>query len=202
MFIRRHLRQLKPRGFTLAELLIVVSLSLVIAVGAGLVVMVQIGKAQDARRKADLDALKTSFESYFNDFGRFPQPGDLPACGEGFDKYLKAWPCDPTSKQPYAYLMGQFWFKIYTRLNRGKDPVISQVGCQNGCGPGNAYNYGVSSDNVTVGSGVTEEGVQPECGGPGKWFCFANICAECCPGSNYRCNGSSTRCILDATCGN
>jgi len=168
-----------------------------------LTVMVQIGKARDAQRKADLDKIRKALEDWFDDYGRFPQTGDFPDCGQGFGRYLAIFPCDPRTRQPYTYVTDASgsWFKLYTSLERVQDPVITKIGCQSGCGPGGAYNYGVSSSNVGVGDGE-EEGVEPECGGPGKWFCFANICSECCPGSSYRCNGRGTRCILDATCGN
>ena len=201
MYFRRNVSKLN-KGFTLAELLIVVAVMLVLAATVFMGVIVQISKAKDAKRKADLDQLKTAMVDFFGDYGRFPREDELPACGAKFDRYLNGFPCDPVTGKPYIYVraVSGTWFKLYTRLAWKQDPVVTQIGCQSGCGPGNAYNYGVSSDNVKVGEGVTEEGTQPTCGGPGNWFCFANVCAECCPGSSYRCNGTGTRCILDGTC--
>ena len=62
---------MKNKGFTLMELLIVMAILMiliVILVGiinpAGL-----LGKTNDSRRKRDLDAIRKSFEEYFNDKG-------------------------------------------------------------------------------------------------------------------------------------
>lgn len=66
-------------SFTLMELLIVIGLIALIAT-AGLVLfnpMQQIGKANDARRKADLDLLRKAFEDYYNDKGCYPKPKEL-----------------------------------------------------------------------------------------------------------------------------
>jgi len=165
----------------------------------------QIMKAQDARRKQDLNLIQKALEHYYSDFGRYPEEALVEDCGgSGLDPYLEQIPCDPALKSAYDYVLlasGKA-YALYAKLIWTKDPVVTAIGCQNGCGPGNAYNYGVASANMSVSSGAAEEGVQPECGGPGNWFCFSSVCSECCPGSNYRCNGSGTRCILDATCGN
>ena len=216
----------KPRrkqGFTLAELVIVLAVAAILAIAAFAGMMVQVAKARDSRRKADLDQLRGGFENFFNDFNRFPRESELPGCWENFDKYLASFPCDPVTGNKYNYETDAvgLWFRVYAKLERENDPVIWSVGCGSGCGPEGVFNYGVSSGNVglgiSAGGGATptptaspptptatpgEAGVAPECGGPGQWYCYANVCAECCPGSGYRCNSSGTRCIIDNTCGN
>lgn len=175
----------------------------VVTTAGAFVAKTQIMKAQDSRRKQDLNLIQKALEHYYSDFGTYPTAGIIADCGgEGLAPYLDTIPCEPTTRLAYVYVLGlsQRSYKIYTKLEWTKDPVIVKVGCQNGCGPGNAYNYGVGSGEERVGSGSIEEGVQPECGGPGRWFCFPNICSECCPGNIYRCAGSGTKCILDATC--
>ena len=185
----------------MAEVLIVVAVAAILAIAGFFGVMVQISKARDARRKADLDALRIALEDWSDDHGRFPTELELPGCGQGFDRYLKEFPCDPVTGNKYIYVTGGNWFKVYTKLAWGRDPVIADVGCGSGCGPGKSYNYGVASGDVRVGDELVEEGIVPTCGGPGNWFCYPNIWAECCPGSGYRCNGNGTRCILDSSCG-
>lgn len=190
-------------GFTILELLIVMAVLGVVTTTGAFVAKTQIMKAQDSRRKQDLNLIQKALEHYYSDFGTYPTEGLVEDCGGiGLNPYLSKIPCDPVLKIAYEYVLLALGkaYALYTRLAWTKDPAISGVGCQSGCGPGNAYNYGVSSSGVSVGAGAAEEGVQAECGGPGNWFCFANVCSECCPGNNYRCNGAGTKCLLDATC--
>ena len=190
-------------GFTILELLIVMAVLGVVTTAGAFVAKTQIMKAQDARRKQDLNLIQKALEHYYSDFGTYPTAGLIADCGgESLAPYLAAIPCDLVTKLAYGYVLGTTGrsYQLYAKLAWTKDPVIASVGCSGGCGPGNAYNYGVSSSGVSAGAGAAEEGVQPECGGPGRWFCFPNVCAECCPGNNYRCNGGGTKCLLDATC--
>ena len=193
----------KSTGFTIIELLIAFSVIGLMSTGGVFVAKTQIQKANDARRKEDLHVLQQALEHYYSDYGLYPAEAIIEDCGgPGLAPYLPRIPCDPTLKQAYEYVLLALGraYALYAKLMWNKDPTITEVGCQSGCGPGGVYNYGVSSPGVSVGTVSTEEGVEPTCGGPGNWFCFANVCGECCPGSNYRCSGSGTKCILDGTC--
>jgi prepilin-type N-terminal cleavage/methylation domain-containing protein len=164
------------KGFTLMELLIVISLIGVIAVGLLIVLnpQAQINKAKDAKRKSDLALLKKSFEEFYNDNGRYPKPdevctsdnencaicGNDPSSPAHFDPYLNHLPCDPDSpNRDYLYSIPQdeidapFSYRLYVTLGNLSDTAIVQSGCQGGiCGPSSDYsfNYGVSSPNVDL----------------------------------------------------
>jgi len=151
-------------GISLIELLVVVSLVAVLFFIWFLISQTQIGRSRDARRKADLDRIQTSFEEYFNDTGCYPDVDVLSDCrGESFQPYLSSVPCDPISDSPYLYvpLYGDqcAGYRIYTSLEDESDPAIAAAGCLDspGCGVGGSYNYGVS-----VGVPVVIEDYVPE----------------------------------------
>lgn len=95
-------------GFTLAEISIVVTIVVILALAVliGLNPIAQIVKGYDTRRKADLAMIKTAFESYYADHDCYPAASILTHCG-GTDlrPYLNTIPCDPNDNTPY---------KIYT----------------------------------------------------------------------------------------
>ena len=98
------------KGFTLAELLIVITIILIL----GLVLLVginplaQIFKGYDARRRADLNKIKIGLEAYYSDHECYPQfdrdsEGKITyVCDSDFLKpYIDKMPCDPNSHKPY-----------------------------------------------------------------------------------------------------
>ncbi len=127
----------------------------------------QVARSRDARRKADLERIKISFEDYYNDEGCYPPPEVLADCrGSSFQPYLAIIPCDPLSGEPYLYipLEGQACkgYRVYAKLEDLTDPVIAELGCEGelGCGVGGGYNYGIavgtavySTDQVTLPGG-------------------------------------------------
>ena len=125
---------MSKKAFTLIELLIVIAiLALVVSVAIALLNPLQeFGRADDARRKADLNTLRKSFEDYYNDKGCYPTAAqvcsDSPIsqkqgvgasaktvsytchiCGlasstPSFAPYLSRLPCDPQHPQKdYLY---------------------------------------------------------------------------------------------------
>ncbi len=136
-------------AFTLIEMLVVVTIVAMLATTSLWLFRLQVAKGRDSQRKDHLMKLKTVLEDYYADHDRYP--ASLPSCGNAFLPYLEAVPCDPRGEN-YAYETDGQSFKIFAKLENEKDPSISEVGCQGGCGPGGAYNWGVSSSNTRPGT--------------------------------------------------
>lgn len=157
----------KKRGFTLIELLIVITIVGLLAVLAIFMLMNNLGKSRDGKRKADLDRIKIAFEEYYADENIYPPDDILSDCGGGTLKpYLASIPCDPKTKRPYCYIYDADYngqnYRLLSSLEYAADPIISTLGCNDPdeyCGYetecsvyGRAFNYGVSSSNVVVAS--------------------------------------------------
>jgi len=134
------------------EALIVVATIGILGVIAIFAARLQIAKGRDGRRKADLSKIQKALEDYMNDNGCYP---DSLSCGVDFKPYLSSIPCDPINNAYFNYFYSydgnescKSWYKIYARLEYTKDPIIEKVGCKDGCGPLNNYNYWVSSPNM------------------------------------------------------
>lgn len=141
---------MKKSGFTLVEILIVITIIAifgVMAIGIFNASGIQ-NKARDAQRKKDLNRIKVALEEYFNDNGSYPDGitgwNIRSNCGKSISSfsYLNPWPCDPTG-QPYKIIVGikPNRFMVGAMLEYKKDKDII-----NGTGLG--VNYGVSSSNI------------------------------------------------------
>lgn len=154
------------------EILIVTAL--LIALSTALLIALNpwslINKGQDSKRKNALSSLRKVLEDYYNDKQCYPPPSQIcyndsggttcNICGTAFpikslSPYLSVLPCDSgQSVKQYFYQVDSTicptWYRIYTVLANTADPVIVEVGCQNGCGPSPnfSYNYGVGSPNI------------------------------------------------------
>lgn len=145
-------------GFTLLELVIVVTLIVLIAVAAFVLVnpLKQIQKGWDGKRKTELGQLQKVLEDWYNDKNCYPRPEqicyDAPVnnachiCGgkpnsPKFSPYLSSLPCDPQSPtKEYLYQVDDITcptsYKIYAVLSE-----LPQT---------DKYNYGVSSNNISL----------------------------------------------------
>lgn len=141
------------RGFTLIELLIVIT---IIGILSALVMTNVQGvreRARDARRKSDLNSIKTALRLYYNDFRGFPASdnGQIVGCGTGTDVcswgsafqstdiYLNTLPLDPSSSStnPIYYTYTQLdsdSFTLIAELENESDQDIldSQTRCNTG----------------------------------------------------------------------
>lgn len=141
------------KGFTLVELLIVITILGILAVAGLGTYISSLGKSQDARRKSDLSTISKGLESYYNDKGVFPgsiDSSDL--CDPAFPAncYLKTTPKDPNNTD-YCYVLGNIngtaqSFQLYAKLERADDP--NSGGPYTACGV-STWTYGVSSTNTT-----------------------------------------------------
>lgn len=121
---------MKNKGFTLVEILIVVSILVILGTATlvGINPMMQIFKGYDAVRKADLQEIKIAFETYYEDHGCYPNfltKTEITNLGENYDLtsrennyvlsqcgsttgtelegYLDEIPCDPNTGDPYSF---------------------------------------------------------------------------------------------------
>lgn len=151
------------------ELLVVIAIIGILAALLIFGVRTQLAKGRDAKRKSDLAKIQMALEDYLNDNLCYPEQAelveaDLHICGKPFAPYLFELPCDPTDNTWYNYFYSPVvttgpckgMYKIFTKLEFDKDPIIAEVGCgpneecpDGGCGPSCNYNYWIGSPNVT-----------------------------------------------------
>lgn len=199
-------------GFTLVELLVVVSLILILAMFLFMAYQGQIDKARDSRRKSDLDKLKIALENYASDYSCYPDEDKVVCNSVALVPYIDKVPCDPSNEtDSYRYVRPSCsGFVVFANLNKESDPAIAEKKCSFGCGPSYSYNYYVASQNLTPGvdfeasTGGSGDipGLEPIRGAcDGK--CIVGSCSNCCPGvDQYRCDETGNWCVPDSSCKN
>lgn len=163
-------------GFTLVELLVVMAVMEVMVGGLFLILNpgAQMGKARDAKRKAELVDLQKALEVYYQDYGRYPASiaGTYRITGVNWGgawgTYMERVPVDPTSPtRKYVYYTPNTGhcanyqcYYLYANLETNNDPQLcfpatgapcnSAAGFADKCGDtSHQCNYGVSSSNAT-----------------------------------------------------
>lgn len=154
------------KGFTLTELLIVLSiLAVMTVILIGIINPIAlVNKGKDARRKKDLARIKTAFEEYHNDKGCYPRIGsdlgeydlnNVINCGSliVFAPWLVPWPCDPDG-EPYEIVVDPDSacpneYRAFTTLDFLADRDIPDGWGITAHPIGGSGNYGVSSPNVS-----------------------------------------------------
>lgn len=186
------------RGFTLIEIMIVVSILAILFIALMVSMQGQRSKGEDARVKSDLDRLKIAFEDYYNDQNCYPPPEWFDSandCGSSnLQPYLDRIPCDRETGLPYTlrYSPTQcVGYQLYGYLQNSADPSYAQY-YEGGTLIGN---YGVTSSNTTLaspgsggsgGSGSGGGGGTPTsdyywCSGVGNCTSYDNTLFSCSP---------------------
>lgn len=153
------------KGFTLLELLTVISILGILAVMIVSSFSRSLIKANDNKRKQSIEEVKNAFEIYYTDWEAYPTAnpaitGGMP-WGSAFTNtagtktYMKKLPTDPRSSSSYSYVYQSdgTYYKMYTCLENNEDASYGKItptiapNCGAGCG--NTCYYGTSSTNVT-----------------------------------------------------
>lgn len=156
--VRKTLKKL--HGFSFGELMIVVMIVTLLALTIIMGYQTQVAKANDSKRKEDLNKYKIAFEDFYNDNNCYPTEDEWNGyrCDTAdFVPYMNNFLCDPTTRQHYYYEsftdangldIPCTGYKLYAKLENKGDPDIGNVGCgwTMGCGVGTLanYNYGIS----------------------------------------------------------
>ncbi len=96
-------------GFTLIEMLVVISIIGILATLVAANLTSARSRARDAQRKSDVKNISTALRLYYNDTGGFPDPATLPwglawSGNSGNTVYMSTLPQDPLSPtQTYKY---------------------------------------------------------------------------------------------------
>lgn len=159
-------------GFTLVELLVVISIISILASIALVSFRSTQMKGRDAQRKSDLKQMANALELYYSDYGKYPDgtaDGKITGCSgnpctwgtdsftDGKTVYFKVVPKDPTKGDNYFYRVPDAGanpqkFQIFAHLENTQDS-----GCidQNCTAPSVSYscgqicNFAITSPNTT-----------------------------------------------------
>jgi len=108
------------KGFTLVELLVVMTIIMVLTV----VGMINYGnankKSRDAKRKSDLESVRVALEMYRQDNGSYPADEDVLV-----DDYIKELPEDPQfPTKSYTYVISDYEYTLSADLEipEGENP--------------------------------------------------------------------------------
>ena len=153
---------MNKKGFTLLEILIVITILVLLIVGLIIVInpVFQIKKAHDTQKISDLDVLRKALEDYYNDKNCYPTLSQLCYLGgaNGDDlssqtscyicgnesqsptlkPYMSRLPCDPDHpRKKYIYHTEgnpscPNIYKLYTDFNIADNPLSIDVGCATG----------------------------------------------------------------------
>ena len=155
-------------GFTLIELLVVICIIALLVITLVTLLIRNIAKANDAKRKADVAKISTALEDYYVDYGCYPDPSVFATCdSSAMNPYLSSIPCDPVYKYRYCYFVeddaitDDCWqkYRVLATLKFFSDPDIKTVGCndktsycgwETECGATSdryGFNYGIASRN-------------------------------------------------------
>lgn len=160
-------KQNRNNGFTLVELLVVISIIAILTIITASSFVESQKKSRDAARKANLKSLSDAINLYYADQGSFPAfitPDSELSAGSAESKviYMKKTPIDTKAGSgghlQFKYMTGpsRKSFKIYANLENGDD-----IDCKPYCSPGEykvpsgaGCCYVVTSSNIGITDGL------------------------------------------------
>ena len=130
-------------GFTLIELLVVISIIVIITSLSLFGIQNARKSARDAKRKSDLESIRSALEMYKADCHSYPSsPGggaslvgddSSDACSSS-NVYLQSWPVDPLSPtREYSYSPSSDTYTLCAALENGSGSVSGCGSCGETC---------------------------------------------------------------------
>lgn len=114
------------KGFSLVELLVVITIIAILSVVAYTAVGGQTVKARDSKRKQDLNTIQQALEIYFAEMGTYPNAPLTNGTGAGEipKKYLSDIPQDPgTAGHSYLFVKSGATYQIAATLEKDGEPA-------------------------------------------------------------------------------
>lgn len=143
-------------GFTLIELLVVISIISILTIISVSQFNTAKIKARDTQRKADIDSVGKALNSYYADYGKFPEPTMVMWGGEFRDDnpgaepyyYMRVVPEENNGDVEYCYLPDADYGQYL--LFGNMEGVGATTGDYSACGE--SYNFGKAGPNTTIDS--------------------------------------------------
>ncbi len=142
-------KEKKYQGMTLVEVMIVISIIALLSSAFTVFIRMQLFKANDAKRKAEINRIGLAVEEYEKDHDCYPSSVTC-TNASSLQPYLDKIVCDPVSDDPYYYMPDDpdpngcaKWYKIYAVLQNRFDADY-----QPNIGPSSLYNYVYESPNT------------------------------------------------------
>lgn len=162
-------------GFTLVELLVVITIIGILATIGLVAFQSSQMRARDAQRKSDLEQISKSLELFYSDYGKYPPSsgGQIQACPyspsngtgtscawgsgsftDGKTTYFQVLPRDPASNLRYYYrtvsnTSNNQAYQLFAYLENSQDSSI--ISTSYSCGTYNC-NFSITSANTTPGA--------------------------------------------------
>ncbi len=143
----------RSKGFTLIELLVVIAIIAVLSIFFINTAQINVKRSRDARRKTDLENIRSGIETFFSDCAKYPATltagSSLKGDGSSANclaanTYIQIIPDDPISGRDYSYSRGPGTtaYTICAALETGSGSV--SCGGSSSCGSATC-NYQVTN---------------------------------------------------------